>query len=118
MAPATGGTQRPARNRPGRTPVARTARAPVCLRPDLDLVAGAFKIPHLHCHNRAELYDCIKQLLATDGPIILGIDSLLDQAVLPGVPSTRLPDGRMVSRPLHEMAPLLSDEEMRENMTF
>jgi hypothetical protein len=37
---------------------------------------------------------------------------------MPGVPSKRLPDGKMVSRPLHEMAPLLSDEEIRENMTF
>jgi acetolactate synthase-1/2/3 large subunit len=86
--------------------------------PDLDLIAQAFKIPHLHCHNRAGLREFIKCMLATDGPVILGIDSQPDQVILPGVPSTRLPDGRMVSRPLHEMAPLLSDEELRENMTF
>jgi acetolactate synthase I/II/III large subunit len=86
--------------------------------PDLDLIAAAFKIPHMHCHNRSELRGCLTRMLATEGPIICGIDSQVDQVIIPGVPSTKLPDGRMVSRPLHEMAPLLSEEETRENMTF
>jgi acetolactate synthase I/II/III large subunit len=86
--------------------------------PDLDLIAQAYRLPYIHCRNRSELHDCMKRMMETEGPVICGIDSLTDQVIIPGVPSKRLPDGRMVSRPLHEMAPLLSDEEIRENMTF
>jgi acetolactate synthase-1/2/3 large subunit len=86
--------------------------------PDLDLIAKAYKIPYIHCHNRKELHNSLKQMLETEGPVICGIDSQPDQVIIPGVPSKKLPDGRMVSRPLHEMAPLLSEDEIRENMTF
>jgi acetolactate synthase-1/2/3 large subunit len=86
--------------------------------PDLDLIAQAYKIPYIHCTNRKELHDCLKRTLEMEGPVICGIDSHPDQVIMPGVPSKKLPDGRMVSRPLHEMAPLLSDDEIRENMTF
>jgi len=75
--------------------------------------------PYIHCHNRKELHDSLKQMLETEGPVIW-------RHRFPAGPGDhprpclrrKLPDGRMVSRPLHEMAPLLSEDEIRENMTF
>jgi acetolactate synthase-1/2/3 large subunit len=38
------------------------------------------------------------------------------QTFEPKLTSRRLPDGRMISSPLEDMAPFLSREELRENM--
>ena len=55
-------------------------------------------------------------LLATDGPAICEVMIDLAQAFAPKLGSRRLPDGRMVTSPLEDMSPLLSREELRENL--
>jgi acetolactate synthase-1/2/3 large subunit len=58
----------------------------------------------------------VRSTLATPGPAICEV--LLDpsQAFSPKLSSRRLPDGRMVSAPLEDMAPFLPRDEFLANM--
>lgn len=81
--------------------------------PALDKIASAYGIPYIDCPDRRRLRGALEEAFASTGPAICRVRCLHDQEVIPGVPSMKMPDGRMKSRPLHEMAPLLPDSEMR-----
>jgi acetolactate synthase-1/2/3 large subunit len=82
--------------------------------PPLDRIAGAYCIPYIDCPNRRWLGSAIADAFALPGPVICRVHCMEDQEVIPSVPSMKLADGRMKSRPLHEMAPLLSEAQMQE----
>jgi acetolactate synthase-1/2/3 large subunit len=82
--------------------------------PPLDRIAAAYGIPFIDCPDRRRLGPAIDETLAAAGPVICSVRCIKDQDVIPAVPSMRLADGRMKSRPLHEMAPLLPEAELRE----
>jgi acetolactate synthase-1/2/3 large subunit len=84
--------------------------------PPLDRIAAAYGIPYVGCPDRGRLGTAIDEVLATAGPVICSVRCMKDQDVIPAVPSMRLADGRMKSRPLHEMAPLLPDAELLDLM--
>jgi acetolactate synthase-1/2/3 large subunit len=54
--------------------------------------------------------------LASNGPAICEVVLDLAQPFAPKVSSKRLPDGRMVTAPLEDMAPFLPRDELLENM--
>jgi acetolactate synthase-1/2/3 large subunit len=82
--------------------------------PPLDRIAAAYGIPFIDCPDRRRLSPAIEETLALAGPVLCSVRCMREQDVIPAVPSMRLADGRMKSRPLHEMAPLLSDDELRD----
>jgi acetolactate synthase-1/2/3 large subunit len=82
--------------------------------PPLDRIAAAYGIPYVNCPDRCHLGSALEETLAAAGPVICSVRCMEDQDVIPSVPSLRLPDGRMKSRPLHEMAPLLPDGEFQD----
>ncbi|SFE86102.1 acetolactate synthase-1/2/3 large subunit [Paenibacillus algorifonticola] len=84
--------------------------------PDLDKIANAYGIPYIACENRYGLKDAINQALAIEGPVICGITSQPNQLIIPTVSSAKLDDGRMVSKPIHDMFPFLDPEELKKNM--
>ena len=47
-----------------------------------------------------------------DGPVICEVFVTLDQNFEPKSAAKRLPDGTLVSPPLEDLSPFLSDEEM------
>ena len=51
-----------------------------------------------------------------EGPVICEIFVTTDQNFEPKSAAKRLPDGTMVSPPLEDLFPFLSEEEMDENM--
>lgn len=75
--------------------------------PELENQAKAYNLPFLRCKLASELRDVIDRALAIEGPVLVEINSLRDQRMIPSVMSERLPDGRMQSKPLHEMFPYL-----------
>ncbi len=85
--------------------------------PDTVKIAQAYGLKTFRITNHKELKNKLKQIMAVKGPVV--IEVLLDpmQPYTPKTVSKRLPDGRMVSPALHEMAPFLAEEEMRKNMT-
>jgi acetolactate synthase-1/2/3 large subunit len=84
--------------------------------PDMKRVAYAYKIPFRRCKNHNELEECILATLNSDGPFICEVMLNPKQPFAPKMSSVKLPDGRMVSKPLEDMVPFLEREEFKENM--
>lgn len=84
--------------------------------PDFRTVAAAFHLPVHHAASHAELPGVLAEVLVTAGPQFCEITLDPAQGFAPKLSSRKLDDGRMVSSPLHDMAPFLSREELAENM--
>ena len=84
--------------------------------PDFQRVAYGFDIPFRRACDHGELAAAIRGTLDEHGPAICELILDLAQPFSPKVSSKRLPDGRMVTAPLEDMAPFLPREEFLENM--
>lgn len=84
--------------------------------PDFVKVAEAYGIPTFRIRNNRELKKIIDQALETDGPVLCDVIMDPDQIFSPRSSSKQLADGRIVSSPLEDMYPFLSDEEFLSNM--
>ncbi|MEI8310257.1 MAG: thiamine pyrophosphate-binding protein [Verrucomicrobiota bacterium] len=60
--------------------------------------------------------EALRRVLASPDPEVCEVMLDRTQTFEPKLTSRRLPDGRMVSSPLEDMAPFLSRDELRENM--
>lgn len=84
--------------------------------PDYRRVAEAFGLAVERIADPAEVDDKIRAVLAVEGPVLCEVMLPDDYAFTPKLSSARLPDGRMVSKPLEDLSPLLSREEFMQNM--
>lgn len=84
--------------------------------PNFENIAKGFGIAYTRCENHISMNDAIKKTLAFEEPHICEVILTLDQQFSPKLSSKRLPDGRMITKPLEDMAPFLSREEMQANM--
>jgi acetolactate synthase-1/2/3 large subunit len=80
--------------------------------PELESQARTYGLPFLCCERATDLKSIIAQALAIEGPVLVEVKALRDQRMIPSVMSERLPDGRMQSKPLHEMYPYLPQSEV------
>ena len=84
--------------------------------PDFARVAEAFGIEARRCDDHARLPVAIREMLAGDGPRLLEVVLDPEQPFAPKLASRQLPDGRMVSSPLEDLAPFLPRDELAEQM--
>jgi acetolactate synthase-1/2/3 large subunit len=84
--------------------------------PSFKKIADAYEIPFFRCETHDDLDKSIAATLANDTPAICELMITIDQPFAPKASSKRLNDGRMVSRPLEDLAPFLSREELNDNM--
>ena len=84
--------------------------------PDFGKLAEALGFPYFKAEHNSELAGAVEAALAVDGPVICEAFVDTDQNFEPKSSGKRLPDGTMVSPPLEDLTPFLSDEEMDENM--
>lgn len=84
--------------------------------PDFGKLAAAYGIPHRRCAAHAELPQAIAETLDAPGPQICEVVLDLKQSFSPKLSSKKLPDGRMVSSPLEDLAPFLPRDEFLSNM--
>jgi acetolactate synthase-1/2/3 large subunit len=84
--------------------------------PDTLKIAAGFRLPATRVENHTGLRAAIREALATEGPFV--VDVVLDplQPIEPRIKSERLPDGRMVSKPLEDMYPYLDREVFHKEM--
>ena len=84
--------------------------------PDIIKIAKAYGIKCERISNQSNLSGKIKKILNTKGPFIC--DVLIDpgQQTMPRVSSQKLPDGRMISKPIEDMFPFLPEKEIKENL--
>jgi len=80
--------------------------------PEAERIAYAYNIPFRRITSATDAGRQIAEALAIDGPVI--IEAVIDpeQFFEPKLSSKRLPDGAMVSPPLEDLFPFLSEEEM------
>lgn len=83
--------------------------------PDHVKLAEAYGLPAVRLDGM-DFREGFRRFLAAEGPGVCEV--MLDpaQGFEPKVSSRRLPDGRLISSPLEDMAPFLSREELAENM--
>ena len=84
--------------------------------PDMEKIALAYGFPFFRASRHADMSAAIDATLATEGRAMCEVMLDLEQVFAPKLASRRLPDGRMISSPLEDLAPFLSREELRENM--
>ena len=84
--------------------------------PDLVRIADAYGIPATTLSGLDGMDDAIAAVLASDGPALCRVVVDRDAGFAPKLSSARLPDGRMVSKPLEDLSPLLDRDEFRSNM--
>ncbi|PIR13739.1 acetolactate synthase [Candidatus Falkowbacteria bacterium CG11_big_fil_rev_8_21_14_0_20_39_10] len=84
--------------------------------PDMLKIGRAYGIQTEQIANHDEMEKKIKSVLVYPGPVICEILLSPEQEFSPKASSKRLPDGSFVSRPLEDMYPFLSKEELQENM--
>lgn len=84
--------------------------------PDMKKLSAAYGYPYLRALHNSELTDAINKTLAAKGPCICEVFVSRDQNFEPKSSAKRLEDGTMVSPPLEDLSPFLSEEEMDANM--
>jgi acetolactate synthase-1/2/3 large subunit len=84
--------------------------------PDSVRLAEAYRMPARRVTRHDELGEAIGAALAAAGPVLVDVVMDPDQPFTPKVIAERLPDGRIVSKPLEDMFPFLDREEFAESM--
>ena len=84
--------------------------------PNFERLSYAFGIPYLRCPTHADMQRCIEEVMAQPGPTLCEI--IIDDMVsfAPKLSSRQMPDGKITSPPLEDLAPFLSKEELSSNM--
>ena len=84
--------------------------------PDFKDIAKTFGFQYLYCGSNAEVDEAVKQLTSGRKRILLEVEQLYDNPVVPKVMSRLDENGKMLTPALHDMAPFLSEEEMKALM--
>lgn len=84
--------------------------------PDMEKLSGAYGFPYVRACNNKELESAIEKTLAGTGPVVCEVFVSREQNFEPKSSAKRLPDGTLVSPPLEDLSPFLSEEEMDRNM--
>lgn len=84
--------------------------------PDTVKLAIAYGLPAVVIESNAGLAAAINEVLAMPGPVVCEVRLTPDYKFEPKLSSEKLPDGRIVSKPLEDMFPFLDREEFRDNM--
>jgi acetolactate synthase I/II/III large subunit len=84
--------------------------------PSTEKIATAYGIPFYRVSDPEMLDKALAKLMAASGPMILEVMCPQNQEIIPTASSKRMPDGRMVSKPLEDMYPFLERDEFFLNM--
>lgn len=84
--------------------------------PNITDVASAYKLHTVQIRSNQELDEKVAEVLDYDGPVICEVFTPIGLTAFPKQVSYKRTDGQMDSLPLEYMNPMLSDEEMEENM--
>jgi acetolactate synthase I/II/III large subunit len=84
--------------------------------PSFERIAYAFDLPYFEIKNHTELKSSLKDIMFEKGPFICEVFLDLKQEFSPKLSSKKLDDGTMISSPLEDMFPFLSEEELKSNM--
>lgn len=84
--------------------------------PDFIKIGKAYGIKTVRVHTHIHLREKIRKVLQEKGPVICQLDVDPNMQFLPKSSSKQLSNGTFVSRPLEDMYPFLSEDELQKNM--
>jgi len=84
--------------------------------PDFRKIADAYKMNYFLLKNHTCLSENIKKVLKQKGPVLCEVNIDFDQQRIPKVSTIKLENGNLVSKPLEDMFPFLSEAEIYANM--
>lgn len=84
--------------------------------PDYTKVGRAYGLKTIRIHNHRDMKRKILYALNYPGPILVDINAARDFVLTPKLQTKKMPDGSFVSPTLEDMAPFLSESELKENM--
>ncbi len=84
--------------------------------PDLVEIAKAFGWSAFRIEDAADLREGVQRALAHEGPLLVDVRVIADEALFPKSAALPQADGSMRSMPLEDMSPLLPRDEFRANM--
>ena len=84
--------------------------------PDLEKLAAAYGLPFARLSTNVEAENNLSEILSRKGPVIIEVMTDPFEVLSPKASSKQLPDGRIVSAPLEDLAPFLPREEFLGNM--
>ncbi len=84
--------------------------------PDMEKIAYAYGIPYYAIRKNSETDPVLQQVLSEEGPVLCEIFVDTEQVFEPKSATKKLPDGRLVSPPLEDLAPFLPREELEQIM--
>jgi len=84
--------------------------------PSMEKLAWTYGYPYIKAEHNSQLKAAVDAAFKTEGPVICEAFVTKDREFEPKSSAKRLPDGSIVSPPLEDLTPFLSDEEMDENM--
>lgn len=93
-----------------------SSRASGVGNPDFETLAAAYRLGYRRIADPAGMKAQITEFLASDGPALCELVLSPTQGRSPRVTSVRREDGTLESRPLEDMFPFLSRDELRKNM--
>jgi acetolactate synthase-1/2/3 large subunit len=84
--------------------------------PDTGLIAAGYKLPFMRIPDHGTMRETIREALRHKGPLV--VEVVLDpmQPIEPRSKAERLPDGRIVSKPLEDMFPYMDRETLSREM--
>jgi len=84
--------------------------------PDMAKIAKAYGIKSYKISKQNKLAEQIEKVMNFPGPVLCDVIIQPDQLFAPRASSQRLPDGRMISKPLEDLYPFLERSELLSNM--
>lgn len=84
--------------------------------PDIIKIAEAYGIKTKKISNHSKMDEKIRKILATPGPLLCEVKLNPSMEFIPKAAARKLSDGSLVSGPLEEMYPFLSEKELKESM--
>lgn len=86
--------------------------------PDFSKLSQAFGYRYLEAHSNREMMMVVDEALASEGAVFCEIFVSAQQNFEPKSATKRLPDGRLYSPPLEDLAPFLDRDEIAQNMVI
>lgn len=78
--------------------------------PSIHKIAEAYCIPFFSVADLEDLKSILAKVLKNPGPVICEVITPANAEIIPSVSSQKLPDGTMISKPLHDMYPFLPSQ--------
>jgi acetolactate synthase I/II/III large subunit len=86
--------------------------------PDFEYLAKAFDLKYYNLNNNLDIDEKLAEIIKFPGSCLCELNISKDVRIEPKAQAFKKPDGTIESKPLHDMYPYLSEDELNYNLNF